>query len=514
MRLWFGFAAVLTVSLVLVIHGVLDGSASGILFPRPFAVAIDDLGWNQGHDEGAVNPSGPYRLGLPREMLRSDYEPLVEIAAELGIRLQGAFILAEMDRENVLRDYPTTTSAGVHWDNSENIGPDQLDVMAFVRDQAAFLEFGLHGVGHEFWPEPGVRRRAEWYNLEEDEPWPREEIAAHIEAVKAILAQYGLSEAEGHSFPESFVPGASGIHWDPEGDVSTGSMLRPEGVRFANTAFSYIKELDPPEGPNAGGFDHGLLVVNRQEYGNVWDEPASLPTVPIEDQESDLIETHWTNFLTPKGIPQARTNERWIRFFRTVQEQDDRYLAKNSEQFASQWLYRRYAEISEGPPGEVLIDNSAMPREAYEQGLLGALVLKVKLSEGKHLSRASLDGRPVGVYYEDAGFGFLELPPLDAGDHRLSYTTGDTPLPLFIDHRGTYNIYSTDIGGGHFGFQVRVYGTQDIHVRGVSEPTRISIDNGRLRLLGSRYLDDQRLLVMTLGAHDIQGETGRVNVEF
>ena len=102
-----------------------------IRFPRPFAIAIDDLGWINGQDDGA-DGYGPYRLGLDRQMTMADYEAVVNLAKRTGVRLQGLFILGEMDRENFLDQHPTTTHMRGKWDNTENISDLQIEMMEMM----------------------------------------------------------------------------------------------------------------------------------------------------------------------------------------------------------------------------------------------------------------------------------------------------------------------------------------------------------------------------------------------
>ena len=40
-----------------------------LLIPRPFAIAIDDLGWMNGSNDGENEKEGPYRLGIKRKMM-------------------------------------------------------------------------------------------------------------------------------------------------------------------------------------------------------------------------------------------------------------------------------------------------------------------------------------------------------------------------------------------------------------------------------------------------------------
>jgi hypothetical protein len=56
-----------------------------------------------------------------------------------------------MDRQNILAQDATTNWQGKNWDNSKNVCQEQIDIMNFVKNNASYLEFGLHGVGHEYW---------------------------------------------------------------------------------------------------------------------------------------------------------------------------------------------------------------------------------------------------------------------------------------------------------------------------------------------------------------------------
>jgi hypothetical protein len=491
-----------------------SADTSKIIFPRPFAVAIDDLGWNIGNNEGYDDLQGPYRIGIERKMDINDYKCIVSVAKELNVRLQALFIMGEMDRENVLKKYPTTNPNGVNWDNSLNVSKEQLEIMEFVKKNSAYLEFGLHGVLHEYWTEENKRSRAEWYNIDDNHPWPEEEIDNHIRCFKEILAQYGLSEEEGHSFPESFVPCAYSYHWNPEGEVSTGLVLKKEGVKYANTLFQEVSELNPPKGPNAGGIDHGLLVINRINYGNYWFAYSALPTVPVYEQESDIIETHWANWLAQDDFLQNATNKKWIEYFRMVQQQDDRYIAKNTEQFYSQWLYKKYTLVTDKGNGKVKIDNTKMPTSVYKNNLLGNMVLKVKLNEKEHISDASFGDGEIAACFEDQGFGFIYLPLLEQREYELEYTIGKEIMPNCILNDGTYNVYNFKSGKKKTFIKLRVYGKQKIKIRTPKSPVRIKVSNKNVQLLQQDYNEEQKTLILEMDALDIQGETTEIELFF
>jgi hypothetical protein len=485
---------------------------SKIIFPRAFAFAVDDLGWNQGSDLSRNNDPGPHRAGVKREFQLEDYEHMVRVGESVGARIQCLFILSEMDRENVLARFPTTTHQRDKWNNSLRINDHQKTIMNYVRDQSAFMEFGLHGTGHEYWA-PGQRqKRAEWYNLIDREPWPEDSLREHIQCFKDIMAQYGFSKENGHSFPESFVPCAYSYYWNPEGAYSLGKLLTEVGVKYANTDFSQIPELDPPQEINGGDFDFGTHVINRVNYGNVWYELASLPRVPVEYQSTDMIESHWPNWLAQDDFLQPTVTNDWVEYYRSVQRMRDRYIAKNTEQLHSQWLYKRYAKVKETKPGVVEIDNTLMPAKAYQYNTLGNLVLKIKLEKGQHLSSATLLDSRIACYFEDEGYAFIYLPPLERRRYTLMYSIGETEMSEHIFNDGTYNVYGLEVSGKRMVAKLKIYGTQTIRIR-CSRPVLVQSLSDNLSIRRHSYFDSLGELRVIVSAKDMQGSVGELMVE-
>lgn len=482
-----------------------------ISFPRPFAFVIDDMGWIQGSSLREKTPPGPFRNGIKRVFDLEDYRHVVEVARTVGVRVQGLFVLSELDRRNILAKYPTTTFQRDKWDNSANIGKQQEEIVQYVVSQSAHLEFGFHGLGHEHWPEGGQQKRAEWYNLEDDHPWPEAVLRQHVAAAKEILDQYGLSPSAGQSFPETFVPGAYSYYWNPRGAYSLGKLMREAGVKYANTVFMAIPELDPPTGMNGGGFDHGLHVLNRLNYGNLWYETDSLPKVPLSMQPTDIVETHWANWLATDDFLQPEVSARWVDYYRQVSRLPERYPAKNTAQLHSQWLYKKYTLIRQLSEGTITIDNSAMPAEAYENEIAGNLVLRCVLHKGEHLSEVTLDDIPVAVFSEHDGYVYLYLPVLERQKYTLRYKIGANYPPFCVLADGTYDLPEVKTTGLQTILSVKMYGKQDVTLY-CDRPARVSSDRDDLRVRHTTYEEPARKLTVTLEAADYQGVAGKISI--
>jgi hypothetical protein len=484
-----------------------------LIFPRAFAFAIDDLGWNTGSSMGAKDAPGPYRTGINKQMEQNDYRAIVEVGETMGVRIQALFVLCDMDRTNVCSKYPSTTMYGKDWDNSKNICDEQIEIMKYVKDNAAFLEFGMHGVGHELWPEKMHKVRAEWYNREDKKPWPEEFLNDHIQCFKEIMSQYGLTPENGQSFPESFVPGSYSYYWNPQGEYSLGKLLQETGVKYANTDFSFITEQNPPGGGNGGGFDHGVHVINRINYGNEWWRLGALPLIPLEIQESDIIESHWANWLAQDYYFQPRVTNLFINYYRMVQASPTRYMAKNTEQLHSQWLYNKYTRITDKLENSLTIDNTAMPDEVYQNDLLGNMVLKIKLNNYEHISSASIDQQKICCYHEESGYAFLYLPVLKKKTYTLVYSIGSQLMDDCIVNDGTYNIYSFEKSKNVLKFTVKMYGSQSIKLK-CAKPESIDSSNKYLEIKSSAYNEAQSILSIKVSGRDFQGEKGIITLNY
>lgn len=485
---------------------------SMLIFPRAFAFAIDDLGWNEGSNLLFNTPPGPYRAGVKRTFSVDDYRFILNVGKSVGVRIQCLFILSEMDRENVLAKYPTTTHQREKWNNSHRVNDEQLAIMKYVCDESSHMEFGLHGTGHEYWAADGIQRRAEWYNMVDRVPWPEQELRGHVQAFREIMAQYGLTPEQGHSFPESFVPCAYSYYWNPNGPYSLGKLVSEAGVKYANTDFTQIPELSPPKGANGGGFDNGVHVINRMNYGNVWHELDMLPRVTLNLQETDVAESHWSNWLAQDDFLQPEVTSRWIGYYRHVQRYENRYIAKNTEQLHSQWLYQKYASVKHTAEGVLEIDNTRMPAEAYHKNILGNMVFKIKCSPYESVN-ATINGAPIPAYFKDEGFVFLYLPPLEQKKYELNYTVGRETTEEHVFNDGTYNVYALQKHQDNILVSLKMYGQQFVKVK-CDLPTKvISLTKG-LIIEAFDYDAIAGMANINTRALDFQGIRGQIRIQF
>lgn len=478
-----------------------------IIFPRGVSVNVGQVGWMGG--SSLEDTDGPWRAGIRRNFDVRDYKPIVEVGEEMGVRFMTLFVLGEFDRLNILSEYPTSNPAGEKWDNSQYIGPTQLEIMDYVKSNAANLEFGITGVLHEYWEE-GVKSRAEWFNVAEQKSRDEKIIRNNVKLLKRLMAQYGITPERGHSFPESFI--SYGFYFNPGAEYSLGKVLSENGIKYANTPFSTIKGLNHPPLFD-GGFDNGVLLLDRFNHGNLWYQYAALPRLGPDSIRTVVVESHWANWLAFDDHLQPALNKRWIKYLRSIQAHPDHYLSKNTEQLYSQWLYKKYTTVSEVKPGEVIINNHSMPEDAYTYDLLGNMVLAIKLGEGEHVSWARVDGNPIAAYYEAEGFGYIYLPLLKKQNYTFEYRVENRKMDRFVNNTGTYNVYNVTDKNSSLEIDLKMYGEQVVEVY-TSKPKSVTSSNEHLQVKDLIYDNERNIAYLTINGRNIQGERGTIYLEF
>jgi hypothetical protein len=420
-------------------------------------------------------------------MTLQDYEVIVYISKAVGVRIKSLFIMSEFDRSNICARYPTTNEKGSNWDNSALVSDSDFEIMDYVKENAAHIEFGLHGVRHEFW-DAETRRpsRAEWADSQRKRPY--DVLWGHMECFKKLIDQYGID------FPKSVRTAAANYYYNPNDPEDTGALMRAWGVKYATL---------PPDREYVT--DHGLMVLLRTG-GVAWDAPNSAPdTYP----ETEFMTSHWTNFVDPDAGNNQQAGDKWITWFNKVKDDPKRYTAKNTAQLHSQFLYMKFSQISV-TGNTVLIDNRTMPDWAYKLDVLGNLLLKHKLQGGEHISSASLNGRDIACYYEERRFAYIILPKLEKKRYTLTFDTGTSDMPTYVLNDGTYNVREFQSSTDSALIELEMYGTQEVKVKLLFEPHDVTSDNANLEIKNWRY--EAPFINMLIYGRNIQGETGMITI--
>ncbi len=494
-------------SLAIVIILCIAGTASqtntaiaqnSITVPVPLTVGIDDVGWKRGWSTDANG--GPWRLGLPegRWMVLEDYEAVADVGKKVGTRLLCLFVMCEFDRNNICAFYPTTTQEGKLWDNSALADDNDFTIMNYVKDNAAYIEFGLHGVAHDYW-ENGVKSKGEFASCDYKRGHkvrPYSETQRHLECFKKLIDQYGIS------FPKSFVAPHYCYYYNPLDPNDTGGLMSRWGIKYGSQSRkTYLT-------------DNGLMVLPRTITagdGDKWNATSFMPS-KIPDANYCYVESHWANFVEANPANNHFAAEKWTEWLDGIKKMPDRYVPKNTAQLFSQYLYKKYSGFTIDANG-VTIDNSGMPGWAYDRDFLGNLVLKVSLKQGEHVSSAQLNGHDIACYYEDAGYGYIVLPRLDNSQYLLVYSTDTSEMPSYVKNKGTYNVINFAVEKDKATISLEMYGTQDVMVKldGFAFAEAKS-DTKDLKINSSKWDKQTHTLVMNITASDAQGSEGGITI--
>lgn len=474
-----------------------------VCIPRPVLLVIDDVGWREGWS--VSDQGGPCRAGVDRLLDECDYAAVADLGEALNCRPQCAMVLCEWDREDVCAAYPTTTHAGAAWTNADRVGDWALDARDLFVERAAHIEFAMHGVGHQHW-DNGVRTGAEWYGKKPEQRWPWEVLQGHLDCFRRILEQYGLGEDNGVSFPPSFVPCAFCYYWDDSDPESTGALMRGAGVRYASTPFSSCTfAAGPPDRPD-GGFDRGLLVLDRGHSGVRWDVTAAVPEgLPT----TAICGVHWPNLLADDPKDNGQAVALWADYLGQMNRTDGLFLAANTAETFSQWVYSSYATLREHE-GRYLLDASTAPPGAAPYA--ECPIVKVKLPLDQHVSKiVSHDCRPA-AYWERDGFGFVSLQ-LDQGPRAaFEIQFGPDALRQAVQRDGTFDVLGLDVDEREVRAKVRVYGQQTLSVAVPFAPGSAETDCVDLTVAGMDYDPGSGVARVQLSGWDIHGEVGTLRI--
>ncbi|MBT3374842.1 MAG: hypothetical protein HN742_40925 [Lentisphaerae bacterium] len=467
--------------------------------PRPIQLVVDDVGWREGWDLSETG--GPFRAGVDRLLGRLDYEAVADLGEALGIRPQCAMVMCEWDMHNVCAGCPTATQSGAAWDNTARVGPWMGECAEVFRTRSAHIELALHGVGHEHW-EQGQRTRAEWFGQDVDDRWPWDVVQTHIACFTRLIDQHGLGPATGMSFPPSFVPCAFRFYWDNADPESTGALVASAGVRYASTPYSSCTFAgEQPERPD-GGFEHGVLVLDRGSSGIpwfVWDTvPEGIPTTSI-------CGIHWPNLLTPSPRDNGASVARWCEYLSELGKSDGLMLARSMSETCSQWIHSQYTTIQR-QGNDWCLDTSGIPVSVSQWGMAGPPVVSLPLGQGGRVPALRCEGGRIVARWEDDGHAYFGVRLDEAGRCRVhcSEQEGESPC---VRRSGTYNVLDLRFQGETFSLGLELFGRQRVPIRGCGALTSVAVAGAGATVHAVTYDTAEQEALIDLSVDDIQGRT-------
>lgn len=299
-----------------------------VTIPMPIQIVIDDVGWWSGEDGNERQE--PYRTGISRNHVPADYQAIVDLGIKLGVRPQAATILCEWDRENILRNLPTSTWMREKWDNSKWVGAWLDEAADIIRNNQNHYELTMHGVGHEYWQDENFTR-AEWAD-HSGQMRPLDQVELHLDYFEKLLDQNQLGP-----FPTSFVPTAflHGFGLTGEHKISMAGVIKKRGINYINTPFYNMYNA---EGAQFGlfGIDSGVITVDRGEDLLDWDVFGGKPSGVLTGPTCGL---HWPNLLHADPSRNSEIVDAWVKLLKPYNDKPETLLANNSSLFRNQLVH-------------------------------------------------------------------------------------------------------------------------------------------------------------------------------
>ena len=298
--------------------------------PLPIQIVIDDVGWWSGEDGSARQE--PYRTGIKRRHVPADYQAIVDLGKGLGVRPQAATILCDWDRENTLRELPTSTWMREKWDNRKWVGPWLEEAADIIRSHPRHYELTLHGIGHEYWEDQHFTR-AEWADRT-GRMRPRDQVERHLDFYNRLLQQNQLGP-----FPTSFVPTAflHGFGRIADAETSMAEILRQRGIGYINTPFSTMANAQAVQ-YELFGIDAGVMTVDRGEDLYDWDIIGGKPETRISGPTCGM---HWPNLLHKDPKRNYEVVAGWVKLLSACNDGMDTLLAPDSAFFQHQLAHHQ-----------------------------------------------------------------------------------------------------------------------------------------------------------------------------
>ncbi|MFO0578398.1 MAG: hypothetical protein U1A78_30705 [Polyangia bacterium] len=546
--------------------------------PYSLIQSVDDVGWKS-YDNNTVDPKTHKQIEARNTYVREDaklsyYQDMADIGRLAGTRLHAVVVLQDWDYDNTIVTKSKYNGYDRLNDGKQSAHKSWMDpspqpmskaltesIARLMLDRAAFVELGMHGVSHEHYTDVhdtgvfdgadeargGGFARAEFAHLLNDDAidpihptWGWDNGVKHMECFKEIYERFFPPPV--HSFVRSFVAPAHAYYYNQDSpqdpNKTTSDLLRSYGIKYVDNdkRVSFLEGARQAQVTNP--ILHGVSFLDRP-LGTNWSwhgeipwhgEYTDTPYPRFPDRNHGAIEAHFPNLWDSVAI--------WVSYLKEVNNDPDRYLARNTVQNHSQYYYSHQATLK-AVPGHMLekdangnvietavtafeLDTRNLSDEAYDSDVLGPLVLKTPLG-GRHISRASIDkdAQIVGTWEDDFGYGYLVIGSsgpmgrLRRGVFTLIARLGDAPLEDSVNfYKGTFNVYGRKRDASGLKLTVEMYGTQDLHVVCAREPrTASSSKPAALRINRATWDAAKSEYILNLTATDIQGVTGVITIQ-
>ncbi|NOX34045.1 MAG: hypothetical protein GXP56_09960 [Deltaproteobacteria bacterium] len=338
-----------------------------ISIPMPLIISIEDVGWWHGKDGSRFNQ--PYRTGMERDHVPEDYAALAALGQGLDMKIISGFVLCEWDKENILRKVPSSTWMGDRWIVSQKNQDRKEKAAWIIKKQKKYIEFGIHGVGHEFWS-GGRMHRTEFHDhaccMRN-----KGEIRKHLDYFFKLMDQYKFEFK-----PRTFIPPALKHSF---GNNGFQKILEEFGIKYVTMVFGKARLFSRPQNDNIA-WENNILLVERCESDVKWNHVAASPQFGFN---RPVMALHWANILHADPKKNLVVVNKWIQYIKENGRKKGILVSRDTKSCFTQYLHKTLSKI-ENINGETAVDVSWMHK--IPGNLVGkSIFLKIKLPPGTSL---------------------------------------------------------------------------------------------------------------------------------
>lgn len=362
-----------------------------ISIPMPLIVIIEDVGWWSGKDGSGYNQ--PFRTGMPRDHVPDDYKALAAFGKGLDMRVLAGFILCEWDKENILKNLPSATWMGRRWNMEDKYREYYKTAASIIKREKDYIEFGLHGVGHEFWQD-GKMDRSEFHNSSGQMRDP-DEIRRHLAFFYKLMDQHGFDFQ-----PRTFIPPAL-KHSFGNCDQGFQKILSEFGIEHVTLIFDRSKLYRAPQ-TRTIGWENNILLVERGEADVPWHVVSAEPVFKFD---RPVMALHWANILDPDPEKNLIIVDKWVRYIKENAEKNGFLLSRDTSSCFTQYIHKVMSKIEK--KGEEFVIDMSWKKKVPENLVGESLFLKIYTPSGVTFKVYGADVEPCNRSFEQNFVKFL-----------------------------------------------------------------------------------------------------------
>lgn len=371
-----------------------------IKIPVSFVLEMDDIGWDNGRDLRLSGKAS--RSGLPRNHALEDYQFLNRLSEATGKKLVGALVLADWDKDNILRGEVGITHDPYGWDRKNEIDLEKFSAYRDTLNEGK-VDIFVHGILHGRYAEDGALI-TEWeytpYDKLTDKSmefrFSEDDFRRRLDLYFKIYNSWGFNQKiRGIIFP-------GGIRGGEEIRLRVCKVLKEYGITYWSERFDFPETIRITDGVACfkWGMNGNVIPWNAYDF-----DPSELGNFYIDgsDKNSCLRGSHWTNYLRFNPKKNFENIRVWEEYYNRQSEVFGSHLANNIDDGVNQLVHYEFAKIINTANGYD-IDLSAVTNAGFPLFRREFLISLTKDEEP-----LSCIGGDIVLYEEKRGFNTYKI---------------------------------------------------------------------------------------------------------